>query len=348
MNINEREIVRQFLATISRGGIKPRDYSFAPLIDGRLHRFPIEGDKGSEKSGGYCVYTDKRPAGWAKDFRQNITVKWSYDLSDEEKREYAQQQNNPEARAVAEKERREAERKKTEAERLQKENQQRALDIVLAEYKAADSDFHKHQYIQERFTDKGIFIPDYGVFSVRYNNDYSEITRFPVKFCNGTLYGGKLQRGDLIVPFVNVVTGKLQTLQRIPSKRNERGKFDKWFYGGLNVPGAAHILMPDNGEKSPLALCCEGFITGLSVLLITGGRIPVYCVGGCNNYMHVCRALRTRYPKKKICIFADNDLHGKGRKTAEDCISAGLADDYKIPPRTGEDFYDVVSRKAGY
>ena len=345
--VSEDRIISQFSDFIHSSQFRPKT-TLNINADGKIHRYALETDRGGATSGAYSLHMDGCPAGFVMDWHDSQNkLTWKYEYSDEERREYAQQQNNPEQRKILEAQRREHERKKAEAEKLQKENQQRLLNLALAEYRYVDSDFHKHPYLTERFSDRGIFIPEYGVFSVRYNTDYTEITRFPVKFCNGTIHGGKLQRGDLVVPFVNVVTGKLQTLQRIPSKRNERGKFDKWFYGGLPAQGAAHILWPDYGENSTTVFAVEGFCTGLAVLLITGGKNPVYCTGSCSNLLNVCKALKSINAKRKIVIMADNDSSNAGEIAAQKCIRAGFADDYKIPPNVDTDFYDYVAERLG-
>ena len=346
MNINEREIVRQFVTTIIGAGIKPRDSSFEPMLDGRLHRFPIEGDRGSAKSGGYCVYTDKRPAGWAKDFRQNITVKWCYDLSDEERREYAQQQNNPEARADAEKERREAERRKAEEQRLHKENIRRHQRLAFAEWNYADLDIHKHPYLRSRFSDLGIFIPDngkYGISRTVYasdgnNIDYTRIIRYPLKYCTATLPGGKCERGQLLVPMIDVATDTFRTLIRVMAKPTPEGNFMKPYYPVISPTGSAFILAPNDIEQAEKLFVCEGFCTGLAVFVDLRGKFPVFSVGGCNNLLPVCTGLRKRYPKKKIIIVADHDE--AGIKAAEKCKAEGLADSIKMPDTPGFDWYD--------
>ena len=342
-NFDSREIIKQFLATIIGAGIKPRDYSFSPLIDGKLHRFPIEGDKGSEKSGGYCVYTDKRPAGWAKDFRQNITVKFRYDLSDEEKREYAREMNDAESRAKYESERKEAERRKAEERRLHEKNQQQARRSAWQEYLYTDLfGIFRHQYLKSRFIDLGIHIEKSTAFNSwdRQTPDepenYHPTQRFPI--------GISRVNGSLIVPLLDVVTGEFRTLIRIPPTRNSKGGFDKHYYTGLSPTGAAHFLTPKYSEYADTVLPCEGIATAISLLVLTGEKYQIYSAGGCGNLLPVCTGLRKRFPKKKICIMADNDE--AGIKAAKQCITAGVADDYRYPPNYKEDFYDFLARKV--
>lgn len=47
-----------------------------PEMDGALHRVPVEGDKGRERSGAYIGYLDGRPAGFMQNFRSGQKTTW--------------------------------------------------------------------------------------------------------------------------------------------------------------------------------------------------------------------------------------------------------------------------------
>ena len=49
-------------------------------LDGRLHRFKVEGDSGTEKTGWYVLHEDGVPAGAFGDWRRDITRKWHASL----------------------------------------------------------------------------------------------------------------------------------------------------------------------------------------------------------------------------------------------------------------------------
>lgn len=351
-DFDERQIVRQFLATITAGGITPRSSSFEPMLDGRLHRFPIEGDRGSAKSGGYCIYTDNLPAGWAKDWRNNNTVKFKYSPNDEERREYGRQQHDSESRANSEKKRRESERRKAQEQKLHEENQQASLILALREYLYADlRGVFSHPYLRSKFTEKGIHIEQSTAFNswdVQTDDepkDYRPIQRMPIAISRGRVRGGLCKENEVIIPMLNITSGKIQTLIHIPTTRNSKGGFDKPYYKGLSPTGAAHELRPKFSEFADTVLPCEGIATAISLLILTGEKYPVFSAGGCNNLLPVCTGLRKRFPKKKICIMADNDE--AGLEAAKKCITAGVADDYRYPPNYKEDFYDYLVRKAG-
>ena len=59
-----------------------------PIMDGLQHRIGVEGDKKGERAGFYVAYMDGHPAGYIKNNRTGIEMKWKskgYSLSQEEK-----------------------------------------------------------------------------------------------------------------------------------------------------------------------------------------------------------------------------------------------------------------------
>jgi putative DNA primase/helicase len=47
-----------------------------PEMDGQMHRAPVEGDRGSARSGSYVGYLDGRPAGHIQNFRTGLKMDW--------------------------------------------------------------------------------------------------------------------------------------------------------------------------------------------------------------------------------------------------------------------------------
>lgn len=47
-----------------------------PIMDGKLHRVAVEGDKGQTKSGAYTGHLDGRPAGFIQNFKEQISENW--------------------------------------------------------------------------------------------------------------------------------------------------------------------------------------------------------------------------------------------------------------------------------
>jgi putative DNA primase/helicase len=59
-----------------------------PIMDGKHHRISTEGDKQGEKAGFYIGYLDGHPAGYVKNNRTGVEIKWKakgYSLTDEQK-----------------------------------------------------------------------------------------------------------------------------------------------------------------------------------------------------------------------------------------------------------------------
>jgi putative DNA primase/helicase len=47
-----------------------------PILDGKLHRLRVEGDKPGERSGAYVGHLDGHPAGYLKNHRTGVEKKW--------------------------------------------------------------------------------------------------------------------------------------------------------------------------------------------------------------------------------------------------------------------------------
>ena len=357
--VSPERAIAQFTDFIHAAGIKPK-HSLSIIPDGSLHRFPVEGDKGGETSGAYCLHLDGCPGGFVQDWKRGIKETWQYDFDAEERREYGRSQHDPEERAKYEAARREAERAKAQELKLQEEKQQQARAMALAEWNAGTGILEaggiEGGYLDSRFgASTGIYFPDRGQFSVRYAQyqqageiyyDYTRIIYYPLKVCTGTITGGICKRGELVVPFVNVITGNFQSLQRISATPDSEGKFTKRFYPGLSPKGAAHWLIPEHSENAEAVFVVEGICTALAVMIDTGGGFPVFSTGSCGNLAPVCEGLRTRDSKRKIIIIADNDE--AGISAAMKCKNTGLADGIRMPETTGFDWFDdLLMRRKG-
>lgn len=72
-------------ALISLGAIVSGEH---PIMDGKPHRIPTEGDKNGEKAGFYVAHLDGIPAGYIKNNRTGAELNWKckgYILTDEQK-----------------------------------------------------------------------------------------------------------------------------------------------------------------------------------------------------------------------------------------------------------------------
>jgi phage/plasmid primase-like uncharacterized protein len=72
--ISETEVQAEFAAALERAGFRLKG---PPVMDGKMHRAPVEGDKGSMKSGSYKGYMDDYPSGYVHNFRTREEFTWS-------------------------------------------------------------------------------------------------------------------------------------------------------------------------------------------------------------------------------------------------------------------------------
>ncbi len=71
------EIQRSFLEFLNNHNLTPAE-NISIVLDSDIHRYALVGDKHGNKSGAYCVYTDKWPGGWAMDWHVGHSVNWVY------------------------------------------------------------------------------------------------------------------------------------------------------------------------------------------------------------------------------------------------------------------------------
>lgn len=355
-NFSEDRVISQFSDFIHSSQFRPKS-RLTINADGNIHRYTLATESNSGKSGAYALHLDGCPSGLVMDWHDRATkITWKYDFSDEERREYGREINNAESRTEIEAQRKEHERRKAEEKKLQEKKQQEALSMALREYLYADlfGQF-QHPYLRTRFTDKGIHIEHSTVFNswdVQTDDEpenYRPVQRMPIAISRGRVQGGLCRNGELIVPMLNVLTGKIQSLIHILATPNQEGKFLKRNYTGLTITGAAHVLRPKFSENagSGCLFVTEGIATALALLIDTQEKFMIFSAGTCHNLIHVCRGLRIRYPGKKIIIVADNDESGAGKKAADECRNAGLADGIRMPEITGQDWYDKFITKKG-
>jgi putative DNA primase/helicase len=83
------EIEKQVLEYMAKLDIVP--VGSQPLvIDGKLHRYNVSGDKKGSKNGYYCIYPDTWPAGYVGSWKHGESMKWKYNASglDSEKQKH--------------------------------------------------------------------------------------------------------------------------------------------------------------------------------------------------------------------------------------------------------------------
>lgn len=241
-----------------------------PIMDGKIHRVQVTGDKGQEKSGAYCAYLDGRPAGFIQNFKSGEKHNWKTIQHWDSQREY----DIAIAHAIAQK--------------YIHQQQRRALhiktaQILKAEFNAAKYAHIGHAYLQNKGLDSNYFLKQ-----DRYGNlliPLYDITGFMWSvqriFANGQKMIGVLRTKD-------------EKEQGIEYPAKKTGCFS--VIGG-KLEWLKHI---------PQLIISEGFATAAS--LSNALKQPVIMAVDAGNLESVTQALVDAYPNKPIIIAADNDM----------------------------------------
>jgi putative DNA primase/helicase len=289
-------------------------------MDGQMHRVPVEGDKGNERSGAYVGYLDQRPAGFIQNFKTGVKTTWKASgkvaaLDSEDRR-----------RVAAEATQRQHERT------LERDRQyERAARQAEAIWMAA-TPIAAHPYL----TEKGV--PSHGL---RQGTDGQTIT---AQDRDGIEYAVSIA-GRLLVP-VEDPRGTMMSLQFIDAAGT------KMFLPKGRVE-SGHFVIGDLGKPGPL-LIAEGYATAATLYELTD--IPVIVAFNAGNLAPVAETLRQLQPDRIIYIAGDNDHQQEARgkpnvgraKAAE--AAAAIGGFVLLPvfteQDTGSDWNDLLRGKG--
>jgi putative DNA primase/helicase len=304
-----QDIERQVAEFMLANGITPPKDGLQ--IDGRLHRFATEHDRGAAKSGSYRVYPDNWPSGWVQDFRLGDPIKWKYSvghLDASARAEWGKHAGSQKARAewVAE-------------ERRRQDEKRQALIAARAVYDAASpvEESCDHPYLLEkRVTPRGGFPVDGKWHGLRV----------------GAVQGKSRKiNGVLLIPMADISTGEFIALHRVfPWRDKETGKFPKGWH-----PGTSGGIFPIGIDvpRGPV-FCGEGIGTALSMydIWIEEGEpenpgeyqpcCTVLATMDSGNLARQARAIRERYPDRRLLVVKDADEAGE--KAARAAMEAGF------------------------
>lgn len=287
---------QQFAEALKEAGLQ---IDGLPIMDGKLHRVPVVGDKGNETSGAYAGHlTGRMPGGYIQNFKTGETIHW--------KAEGTVEQVTPEERArlaaeaAQQREQREAERK------AQQEQTAAAAAALWADAPAATAD---NAYCKAKGIDNpgelGLrVVPEtvrdgVAIMGIKIAKTAKEAKELREADPNNRVF----KAGDLLIPGYDI-DGKLWTLQSV------NPYFKSFMKGGrkhglFTVAGAADAQKAlDADPASPLVLA-EGYATAHTVAQATGK--PVIVAFDSGNLDAVARELRERYPSRPMFIAADND-----------------------------------------
>jgi phage/plasmid primase-like uncharacterized protein len=274
VNIDYRDIERQVISFMESSGITPpREL----VLDGKTHRYPVEADRHGSKSGAYCIHTDGWPAGWVQDFHLGDAVYWKFDLDQNARAEWKRQSETPQAIAAREV-------KKADAERQRQEENASKIKTALATYKAAHEieEAPDHAYLlAKHVTPRGGF---------PFGGQWCDL-----RVGDMTSQSGKLMGGLLLIPMMDLQTGRLCALHRVFGRPGADGKFSK----GWCTPAGGVFPVGFDALGGPV-VAAEGIATALALYDYLTDELnepatTVIATMDAGNFVRQASAIRTRY-----------------------------------------------------
>ncbi|GLR55188.1 zincin-like metallopeptidase domain-containing protein [Shinella yambaruensis] len=316
----------QFAKALAGAGLK---LDGLPIMDGQIHRVPVDGDRGGQTSGAYAGHlVGRTPGGFIQNYKSGEVINWKPEgvvprLSDEQR-----------AQLNAEAAQRQQQR---ETATLEKHTQTASAAAALwAEAPAATAD---NAYCKAKgITDpKGLrVVPDrVSADAAAKGIRIAKTVKEAKALRNADPEARVFKAGDLLVPGRDT-EGRLWTLESVnPSfKSLMKGgrKHGLFTVAGTDPDGKA--LKDLLAGKHPLVLT-EGFSTGDTVAGLAGH--PVVVAFGNGNMDAVAGQLREIYPDRPMILAADND-HEATKKmgpNGKPLENAGLVQAGKVAAKHG-------------
>jgi putative DNA primase/helicase len=294
-----------------------------PVMDGKLRRVPVDGDRKGQRSGAYVGYLDAHPAGFLENFRTGVRENWKSQTPQEALSADAR------ARLIAEaaesRRQREAERQAIAAETA------RFVETHLAGLQLPAST--RHPYLQRKGVGAhGVYVNTAGPLLLNAGETEPQVWS---------------AKGDLIVP-IRDAGGTLLGAQSIAADGR------KSFTRGAAIAGGHHLI----GTLAPggMLLIAEGYATAATLHEITG--LPVAVAFHASNLLPVAQGYRAADAGLRILIAGDND-HQREREIGADGRPKGnvgrakaeaaagvIGSDALIPPfephQSGSDWNDLA------
>ena len=140
---SDNEIREQALSFMRDYKISPRDEKDTYLkIDGKIHRYSLEGDRHGEKSGAYVIYNDGVPSGYFQNWKTGFSSNWTFYTENLPKEQWTYF-NSPEFLKQQEEN-----RKKREAEL--KEKQAKASELAHVTFEQLEKAPCSHPYLAKK------------------------------------------------------------------------------------------------------------------------------------------------------------------------------------------------------
>lgn len=266
-SINQNEAIGQFKAALEAQGF----IIDMPIMNGKIQRCKINGDKGNEKSGAYVGFLDEYPAGFIQNHKTGFKKNWKFQFDKNNQIYRSTQSKNIDNNLLKQKQ---AERE-AQLVLLQKKTALK-LEKEWVESKIASKE---HKYL----ISKGLKTA-YDLKTDKFNN-----LLIPLKDENGKLWS--LQRisenGDKIIGVIKTKEEKEKNIEYSARKK-----------------GCFYTQTPLENQKE--FLICEGFATAMTIQAAT--QKPTIAAVDAGNLINVAQILNQKFPQTQIIIFADNDL----------------------------------------
>jgi putative DNA primase/helicase len=285
-----------------------------PIMDGQKHRFKVDGDRANEKSGFYVGFLVGHPAGYVKNNRTGVEIKWKskgYLFKDAEKAkiqaETAAKQQARNQEIIA--------------------KQQKTAAILSQLWAIAPNPPDDHPYLANKQVNTDglrmvpatiVGLPDNS--PIRIGSDKTESLQL-IKTYENHPEILIFTAGDLLVP-VTDTQDQLWSLQTIDPNGIKRFVKGSKMEGGFYLTGGMAAL-----QKAPVLVVAEGMATAKNLEDCLGFAVVAAFASG--NLASVVNQLHQYFPEKKVIVAGDDDrlLETKqginvGREKAEQAAKA--------------------------
>ncbi len=248
------------------------------IDDGLLHRVPVDGDHGSERSGAYRYHPDGRPAGFIENHRTAQRMNWKFQGALEKVITRAT------VSAEAAQQRKQREEQATYIRKIAAQTAQAAWDLC-------DPATDDHPYLQNKqVRSHGLRIvsPEATKLINAYTAKVAESLHEEFKPLRIT--------GNLLVP-IHSAQGEITSLQNI-SRRGFKAFMKQAQFG------QGSFLIGTISANKPI-IVAEGYATGATIHEKKG--LPVVIAFNADNIKHVAAIYRSKYPDHTIILAGDND-----------------------------------------
>lgn len=244
-----------------------------PIMDGKIQRVAVQGDKGQSKSGAYVAFDNGHPAGFIQNYKTGYKENWKSNLS----------QPNTKDQEIDVKNQIEANKAlKEERERTLEQSYERTASLLEDEFTNARWAHNQHPYLQKKGFTQNFYL----------KQDKNGNLLIPLKDINGKHWASQriFSNGDKMIGVTRSKEEKDQGIE-YPAKK----------HGNFHLLGAKTL---NNNIKE--VFVCEGFATAASVYLATNK--PTIMGVDAGNLEVVITNIKEKYPKMEITIAADNDI----------------------------------------